>query len=421
MDLSTADKHRKENNYSEALPLYLAVWEETKSVNAAWGSIHCLRKLKKITDAEKIALQAIEKYPDSVWVKRELVWVIYDKEIKPAKEENDLGRLLHNANRILQLEPEEMPYVLVVKSVIKVAKSRGKWDVVLEWTRKIDPNKLSVQEEVINNRKVMSEREVWYISKVRALYELEKFSEARLEAENGIKIFPDSFFLKRLAALALSKTDISAGLSELRSILNHPRSGWYLKSDIAELSYEDSHTEEAYKLVCESLIDSRQGNEYKLSSFLLLTKLAIELKEWRVAFFHILLSRAVRNQEGWKSDPELEALDVRLRRSMAENNIVVSDIPTETKMLEKLCKQFWLDGVTKGMNFMNGVVKPYPPDKHFTFINTDQKHDDVFVWVRDLPQKCKNAGARVRFTLKKSFDKKKNKETLIAAYISCVE
>lgn len=421
MDLSLADKYRKEGNYEEALPLYLTAWENTQAINAAWGSIHCLRKRKRIDEAEVIALKAIEKYPDNVWVKRELVWVLYDKEIKPAKEMNDLGRLTQQANRILQLGPEEMPYGLIVKAVVKVAKLKGKWDLVLQWVKKIDPIKLSPEESIINGRKAMSEKEVWYISKTRALFELEQYKESREEAQNGLEFFPDSFFLKRLSALALAKSgDVSNGISELRAILNHPKSDWYLKSDIAELSYEDSHTEDAYRLVCESLIDARQGSEYKLSSFLLLARLAVELKDWNVAVWHIALSKAVRNQAGWKVDSELESLESRLSNLMKESNTEYPQVPGETKELEKLCRQSWFEGMTKGMVSLTGIVKPYSSERHFTFIKADQSGEDIFVWIRDLPPKCTKAGSRVSFILKKSFDKKKAKDTFIAGYIRCI-
>lgn len=418
--IGAADQFRKDGKYNNALEIYLVHWNSSKLLRSGWGSVHCLRKLSRLDEAEKIALESLERYPNEIWLKRELVWVLYDKEIKPAKENSDLGKLLYHAKRIFQLDPEEMPSNLIAKAIIKVAKMKGKWDVVLQWLDKLDVSKLSAEDSFQNNKRVMSEREAWFISKSRSFFELGRYKDARSEAQNGLADFPESFFLKRLAALALAKDgNVSGGISELNNLLLHPRSDWYLKADLAELLYIENRKEDAYRMVCESLLDSRQGSEYKLGAFLLLVKLAIDLENWNVAVTHIKLSNCIRDQEGWKTEGELTSLEVNLSSALKQKDIECPQLPDDVRSLEKLCSQYWRDGIVKESDNYSGVIKPYPSDRYFAFIKPDQGGDDVFVWVRDLPPKCAGAGDRVKYILKKSFDKKKNKDTFIAAYVRC--
>jgi hypothetical protein len=68
-------------------------------------------KEQKVPAKEKIATrediiavlkEVLEKFPEDKYAKSEMGWVLYDKELKPAKEESDLGKTLHFANEIVR-------------------------------------------------------------------------------------------------------------------------------------------------------------------------------------------------------------------------------------------------------------------------------------------------------------------------------
>lgn len=72
------------------------------------------------------------------------------------------------------------------------------------------------------------------------------------------------------------------------------------------------------------------------------------------------------------------------------------------------------------MQFYRGTVKPYPEGRYFTYIERDDGGEDVYVIVRDLPEDCKQPMSRVEFALKKSFDKKKGRESVQAINLRCL-
>src|SRR5690606_24797764 len=128
-----AENLRKNKQYSEASAQFQVLWEQRPSQYVGWRYAHCLRKMGLLDQALQVAQAAFDKYPDDKFTKSELGWVIYDKELKPAKDGSDLGRTIHFANKIAALNPDAFAIRLVALAVMKVAKSRKKWDVVLEW------------------------------------------------------------------------------------------------------------------------------------------------------------------------------------------------------------------------------------------------------------------------------------------------
>ena len=121
-DYNTAETLRKNKQYAEAAQHFSALWEQNHSIYIGWRYAHCLRKIERVEEAEQIVRADLEKYPHDKYTKSELGWVLYDKELKPAKEESDLGRAIHFANEIMVLNPEAFAVRLVALAVMKIAK-----------------------------------------------------------------------------------------------------------------------------------------------------------------------------------------------------------------------------------------------------------------------------------------------------------
>ncbi len=202
-----AENLRKEGRYPQAAQIFATLWQQQPDPRVGWRLAFCQRKQGRLDQAEAVARKALELAPGDPYIQSELGWVLYERYIKPARETGDLGRALYGARQILDLNPQGLLLKLVSQAMMKVGKDRGQWAVVEEWSARLDPADLDKEAREINGKKTMSEREVWYVQRARALLELGRYQEALETAQAGLQDFPDEFFLQRIAAQAQRRTE----------------------------------------------------------------------------------------------------------------------------------------------------------------------------------------------------------------------
>jgi len=416
----SAESLRKEKKFTEAAEQFAILWQQKPSTMYGWRYAFCLRKLDKTDDAESVLKDVLEKFPDDKFAKSEMGWILYEKELKPAKEESDLGKTLHFANEILKLNSEAFAMRLIAQVVMKVAKGKKKWDVVLEWSNKLNPTDLSTETRMFDGKRGMSERETWYVGRAKALLELGHFDEARVFAQQGIVEFPDELFLARTAALALARNGkLDEGANELQKLLNHRRADWYVKADLADVEFSRGNRGEAFRLMSDAVSNS-QDDEYKLGCFVTLGKIALEMNKLEIAAEHVALAKAVRAANNWSISPDLAQLEQNVIKAFKDANEPFPSLSSDVKELSKICHQRWREGATEGLEFIKGTLKPFDSNKPFAFIKRDDGKEDVFVLLRNVPRKCAQEGAQLEFVLEKSFDQKKNRESTQASKVRCL-
>lgn len=416
-----AETLRKSGNYVEACEQFAQIWQQNPSPFVGWRYAFCLRKTGRLEEAEKIAGEALAKYPEDKYTKAEMGWILYEKELKPAKGESDLGRVIHVANQVLALNSDKVALAKVVLAVMKVAKGRRNWRVALEWADRLMPEDLSNEPMMFDGKRGMSDLETWYVGRARALLELERFGEARQFAQAGLAVLSDEVFLRRTAALALAYSgDLVGGIAEMRALLTHRRADWYMKAELASLEYQAGNLDEAYRLICDAVSNPRQSEEYKLEYFVTLARIALELGKLDVAAAHITWANMIRSSRGWKIPPDLMQVEKDVRAAFQASNQTWPELPKDTKQLGMLCRRHWQEGKDEGVQFYRGTIKPYPEGRHFAYIKRDDGGEDVYVAVRDLPRNCIQPGSRVEFALRKSYDKKKERESVQATSVRCI-
>lgn len=416
----TAEDLRKQKKYAEAAKEFVFLWQQNPLAIYGQRYAFCLRKLNRIDDAEVFLADVLEKYPEDKYVKSEMGWILYQKELKPAKEASDLGRTLHFANEIIKFNPDVFAVRLIVMAVMKVAKGKKKWDVVLEWSNKLSSVDFSAEARFFNGKRGMSERETWYVGRAKALLELGLFDEARAFAEQGINEFPDELFLARTAALALARNgQLDKSAEELEKLLNHRRADWYVKADLAEVEFSRGNHAKAFRIMSDA-VSNPQDDEYKLGCFVTLGKIALEMGRLEIAAEHVEFAKAVRVANKWSISSELAQLERNVVSAFDDASRSFPALPSDVNELSKICRRRWQDGATEGLEFISGTLKTIIPGKSIGFIKRDDGKEDVFVLLKNMPRKCSREGARIEFVLEKSFDRKKNRESTQAAKVRCI-
>lgn len=422
-EYTLAEQLRKEKRYRDALPHFKTLWDTTPDPDVGWRYAHCLRKLGDLDQALSVARNVSERFPDHSFSRNEIAWALYDKEIKPAKEDSDYQRVTQAASEILGLTEDNLPRNKAILAVLKVAKNDGRWDEVLEWANLVEPEQLEVKPFIPSgpdSKEIMPDREIWYIAKVRALFELGHYDESQALALAAQRDYPDEFFLKRTAAMARAKSgDVQGGYEALVSLQHHPRADWYIYSDIAELELDRGRNREALQWLVKAM-DNRVPLRNKVSVVTLIAQVALSLEMTEMSYDHIQLAISIREREGWPIKDKDRQLEQHIVSSMKSIGVAAKAEQRDIRKFEQACRNHW-DAITnEGKKKLKGIVKRIPSDKKFTFISTDDLNEDVFVRVEDIPKQCRTEGARVEFYLEESFDKKKNRNSYRASRVTCV-
>ena len=394
-----------EERYEEAGKLYHQLWDEREDAFSGGRYACCLRKCGYPDHALTVARQVAQEHPDDIYVQREVVWALYDAEFKPAKERSDLGSLIRIGQEILNLTDEELPTRLVSFAVVGQAKDKMRWDVVSAWCDRLDPGQLSTERREMGGRRVISELEQWYFAKVKALVKLERWEDARQWAMEATQSFPRNRHFARWGALALAGLgQTSEAVGEVEALVQRGRPEWYLLKDLAELRLRDDQPEEAYVTACRAALAPGE-DKAKVSLYLLIGEIALALEQISVAARHILLSRLVREREGWSVPREVVQLESEIQSAREEAGGARVDLPEDISKLKARCRQTWEKVVPSELRsrpkrerrrhsarpvvspdqpFQTGRIKTYLDDRGFGFIIPDDGGDDIFFHITNV-------------------------------------
>lgn len=392
-------------NYEEAGRLYHQLWDEQADAFSGGRYAYCLRKAGYAHAALTVAREVHGKYPDDIYVRREVVWALYEAEFKPAKEQGDLGTLLRVGQQILELTSEELPVRLVSFAVIGLAKDKMKWDVVSAWCDRLDRQGLSQEPREMGGRRVISERAQWYFAKVKSLIQLQQWDEARDLALEACEAFPSKEDFARWAAQALAgQGQVSDAIAEMEALVRHGRPAFYLLKDLAELKLQNGQDEEAYRVACRAALAPGE-DKAKVGLFALISQIACECRRFDVALRHAALARVVRAREGWGVG-EVVHLESTARSAYEQTGQPSLDLPGDVSGLAALCRDDWQQVVPPELRprpqekrrrrarpgpepetdgaVHTGRIKTYIEDRGFGFIKPDDGGDDIFFHISNV-------------------------------------
>jgi len=420
-----ADELRKQGKYIEAIPLYRELIKTSTSSYPTRWLVNCLRKSGDTDAAFQVGQEALKKFPNDQYLRSEMAWVIYDRDIKPGREANDFGRVVNASRRALQMDPQnKLLTSTTCQAVIKTGKKTNNpdWKTIAEFADKIDPASLSTEKRKNNDGKqYLSEREDWYVNAAHAHLKCGDFDRAEEIAKEGLLLFKDEIFLIRTIAHAQFQSgDVQNALETMRPLLNHPRTGWYIRSELAEMEIKQGNLAEAYRLLCQALL-TKQDDKFKVNDLETFASLANRMEKLTEANTALAFAIAIRTGAGWSLPESLKAAQRECKLAFQNAGIGQPEPAEDLKVLAKKCYSIWNEGALEGVERQRGKVTQVRPDRKYAFIQPLDGREGVIVFMRDLPRDCAVDGIVVEYSLEKSFDIKKNRDSFKAVQVQKVK
>lgn len=416
-----ADELRKNGKYLEAIPLYQEQVKTSFSSYPTRWLINCLRKAGKLEEAYKIGNEALVKFPNDKYIKSEVAWVLYDHDLKPCKESGSFTPITEVSKRILEIDPENTFLKLrVTQLVLKIAKHANNpdWRWVAEIAQTINPNELSSEKRTNSDGKsYMSEKEDWFINAAHANLKCGQFKKAIEIAAKGLDSFPNELFLLRTIALAKFQSgDAQTGAEVMRPLLNHPRCEWYIRSELAEMEVHLGNQEEAYRLLCQALL-SKQEDQFKVKNLETFASLAMKMNKLEEANCALAFANTIRTNAKWTIPNSLTNLRRECQAAFQKAGVKQPEITASQTDLARTCDKIWSEGALEGMERFRGKVTQIRSDRKYAFIKPDSGGESAIVFLRDLPRDCAVEDVTVEYSLEKSFDVKRNKDSFKAVQV----
>lgn len=414
--IQKANELRQNQNYEEALAFYRELYSEVDNKFNLSGLLHCLRKTGKLGEAVKLAEEVGSKYLDFNWFKNEIVWTLIQGKLLKLPE-GDIEKTIEIANEILKLEPDSLSKATVVFRVLKIAKINNAWRAISEWSSKLNPEKLDDRPMIDSKgRAGWSKKSTWYNYRINALIREEQYAEAETLLDNAITQYPrqGKFFI-RLKGIIKTKTGYTDEAKECyEQLTNKENADWWLFHEYGRVYKITRELESALQLF---LIAATKSKRYEASVKLYqdIAEVCMELDKYQEATAHLHLAKYIREEKGWNLPSELvHLLDVVQSK---HPEITFDNKQSALNASQKI----WSSNVenmhkNRSREKSKGQLSIPKNSTSFAFIETD-KYGSIFCLKKDLPEGVQN-GDYLEFIRKKSFDKKKNKESWIAKQIN---
>jgi len=347
-DLKTqAQQLRKNKCFSDALPLYQALWEiHRDACNEwdGWGYAQCLSKMNRHDLALDVCREVYRIKPDFQMNTNLYAWAIYHTEIK-RETVNDEQKFLKAARAIMRLTRQDAsysPYVRTVFTVAKYFENRHETRAALVWLLKIDMTLLRNDVHTLTTltgekREQASDREHYYATISKALIAIEDYQSCITICEAALAECPtfhydnDIWFKRRIALSKYHLGDPYDAVAMLQNLL-HQRREWFILYEIAEIYADLGDVTQTWVYATKAaLAHGDIAKKWKL--FELMADVLAQSGQVEEAKKHIALVYKIHLEHGW-------TLGERLKERVAQFELNVEHLP-HTERLARQLKQLW--------------------------------------------------------------------------------
>lgn len=416
---------RKQKKFSEALPKFELLFENHRDNCGMfdwWGYAQTLLKLDIYDKALEISKTGMEMYPDSPYLTTVYTWSLFHVKIKPDPIP-DRYSFFEAAEIIVSLSTPGDKFSPLPDTVFRVVELLEEvydpdYGEILNWIEKLSPENLDHSSFCFTTSEgreveLASDYEKYHAIRIKALQETGAYEDCIELAESVLaeiqKFHHDNeIWISRQMALALRKSGrLADSLETYRKILLRKKD-WFLKMELAELYEEMQDTENAL-LTALDAADDPGKDLMKVGLYLIIARLFRRSGKNREALIHANLVMRMREEEGWSDS--MEALD------MINALPQTDDMPDNVRDLMKLASEIWVRNLPETPR-LKGRITTIMPNGKAGFIKADKGGDHYFSLNDFRGGNVRPAtGLEVTFALAESFDRKKQKPSLIAVEV----
>jgi tetratricopeptide (TPR) repeat protein len=335
-----ANALRKGGEIGKATVLYRELSQDGFDPFVTAGLLYCLRKKGLFEEALQICDNVLQQHDLNDWCKNEVIWTLVQGKLDKLDDKAALEKVISLAETILAIGPSDIiAQWRIVRSVLKSARSHNKWDIIWKWIARVNPDDLSVEPRKENqDREGWPDQAIWHNYHIRSLIETGDKEQAILLARDaGDKFLRQSKFFTRLQALATHQLGRLVEAENIYSQLcTTKRPEWWILHEYAQVVRDLGKLREALSLMCRAAM-SQKKLEILVSLITDIGFLCYELQMRENARHHMLLSKYVRQEQGWSipqsMNTALLGLDSELGEQVGPSNL--------KEYLQK-CRYFWL-------------------------------------------------------------------------------
>ncbi|NEN92454.1 MAG: hypothetical protein F6K48_27565, partial [Okeania sp. SIO3H1] len=209
---------------------------------------------------------------------------------------------------------------------------------------------------------------------------------------------------------------VKQAINELEKIISTKRTEWYILQDLANFYSSLNQLEQAISFSCRAALAS---GEYKtkVTLYMNIAQLSLDTGNIEIAVRNIELSKAIREQEGWKIKQDLQQLDSQIYQELEKSQKTVELESKNINYLLKLCQKDWEKQAYFNLPQQSGIINYLPQDKSHGFVITDDGKR-IFFLQKDLPPYLRKEKLKVDFNLEKNWDRKQQKISFKAVNFS---
>lgn len=412
-----AEAFRRAGIYKRAGDVFEALWKSHHDPTAGWRWAYCLRGLRLDEEALSVARAVARDFPDNPQVHTEYLWCLYAGSLKLKLENGAPQEILEAATELVEAGAEGVVLKLAAFAAIAAAKQRGQWSRVDGWCDLLPLDEL---ERLPRGRGRVSERERYYYAKLKAQIQLEQWQTALKLSQAACQEYPDNQDFSRWLGLALrGNGELEQAVEVLEALRRKGRVKYYCLADLARCRLELGQTEEAWKDAADACRAPGEDSA-KVVLFETMARIGLALDQPALARDHLGLCIRLRNESGWSVGANLLELEDQVSESCGSLWESAEQLPVGE--WKRRCRSHWELGPSPPVKAtLTGCVTGWEEGRKFAFIQTDEDKEAVFVRLEDLPEPCRQEGARVKFAKVRSYDKKRQREAWQATRVSALE
>jgi tetratricopeptide (TPR) repeat protein len=411
---------RKAKEFEKALPLFKELWDNLQPKNKwdGWGYVVCLNSLKNYSEAYRVAKEVILLYADFDYIISPFVFSSYMANIKDYPTDGDQNKLLEFVEEIITVAKNKKDDLFYNKSVLYLMQyysEKGKFKSVLQYAQHIDKKSLasdSFKGITADGKKFVkpSDRESYYLKISKAMVRTEKYGDCIEICQEAANLFPQSVWFKWHMGVSLGKLNKHKEALKVLEPISLIKKEWFILKDISAIYYRIKSYDMAFKKFIEacnvSIRMPSPWNRWEL--YYLGSRILLKQGKKDIAQKHTALVYKLKEGQSWRVDEYL-ASEVQAEKI---------DIRSSYDDLYKELDMYWKEEGSKNKEYYTGIIKKILPNGKSGFIKSDQGTDYYFIFKNIVNKQKVSENDKARFSIQKSYDKAKNKETWEAVDIS---